>query len=316
MVIPLHINAPRDWPALPSSLMSIVPSGRPSALYFLVTSCESMQPTVRFTLVMAPTYSTFSPLSMAGLANSMSVLSSANSRPWSWPVTLRVAAPGRMDADGVRILERSMPWSLSRPPRTSSSGVRRSLRPMSSSTEVYPMAAMCPRRSSARRKKKLTTSSSCPVNFARSSSSCVAIPTGQVFLWHLRIMMHPMVISGAVERPHSSAPRRVATRRSRPVLSCPSVWRTVRPRRSLATKVCCVSASPSSHGRPALLIPVQREAPVPPSWPEIKTWSALPLTTPAAMVPTPFSDTSLTLTRADGLLFLQSWMSCARSSME
>ena len=54
------------------------------------------------------------------------------------------------------------------------------------------------------------------------------------------------------------------------------------------------------------MIPVHRDAPVPPSWPEMRTWSAFPLTTPAAMVPTPFSDTSLTLTRALGLLFLQS----------
>ena len=52
-------------------------------------------------------------------------------------------------------------------------------------------------------------------------------------MWHFRIMMHPIVMSGAVERPHSSAPRSVATRRSRPVLSWPSVCSTVRPRRSL-----------------------------------------------------------------------------------
>ena len=38
--------------------------------------------------------------------------------------------------------------------------------------------------------------------------------------------------------------------------------------------------------------------------------------TPAATVPTPTSDTSLTCTRADGFEFFRSWMSCLRSSIE
>ena len=33
---------------------------------------------------------------------------------------------------------------------------------------------------------------------AESRRACVAMPTGQVLVWHLRIMMQPMVISGAV----------------------------------------------------------------------------------------------------------------------
>ena len=55
---------------------------------------------------------------------------------------------------------------------------------------------------------------------------------------------------------------------------------------------------------------------VSPSWPEIVTWSALAFATPAAMVPTPTSDTSLTLIDARELAFFKSWMSCARSSIE
>ena len=43
------------------------------------------------------------------------------------------------------------------------------------------------------------------------------------------------------------------------------------------------------------------EAPVPPSWPEISTRSALAFETPAATVPTPISETSLTETSAAGL---------------
>lgn len=48
------------------------------------------------------------------------------------------------------------------------------------------------------------------------------------------------------------------------------------------------------------------EAPVPPSKPEIKTTSPWALATPAAMVPTPTSDTSFTLTRAERFAFFRS----------
>ena len=72
-----------------------------------------------------------------------------------------------------------------------------------------------------------------------------------------------------------------------------------------------------SHGRPAYLREVSGDAPVPPSWPAIKTKSALPLATPAATVPTPTSTpTSFTLMLAFGLAFFKSKMSCAKSSME
>ena len=58
------------------------------------------------------------------------------------------------------------------------------------------------------------------------------------------------------------------------------------------------------------------EAPVPPLWPLIKTTSPWPFETPAAIVPTPDSATSLTWTRALGFEFLRSWISWARSSIE
>ena len=90
----------------------------------------------------------------------------------------------------------------------------------------------------------------------------------------------------------------------------------MRPRRRFSTSVCCVSARPSSHGVPACLIDDQGEAPVPPSWPAMVTWSDLPLATPAATVPTPTSDTSFTEIAAAGLAFFRSWISCARSSIE
>jgi hypothetical protein len=102
---------------------------------------------------------------------------------------------------------------------------------------------------SARKKKKLITCSGWPRETARSTGSCVAMPTGQVFRWHLRIMMQPMAISGMVAKPNSSAPSSAAMTTSRPVCSLPSVCTLMRLRRSFSSSTCCVSARPSSHGK-------------------------------------------------------------------
>ena len=75
-----------------------------------------------------------------------------------------------------------------------------------------------------------------PVNFLRSSGSCVATPTGQVLRWQTRIMMQPRATSGAVAKPNSSAPSSAAMATSRPVLSWPSVSTTMRLRRSFSTQ--------------------------------------------------------------------------------
>jgi hypothetical protein len=48
----------------------------------------------------------------------------------------------------------------------------------------------------------------------------------------------------------------------------------------------------------------------------MSTTSAWALATPAAIVPTPTSATSLTLMRASRLAFFRSWISSARSSIE
>jgi hypothetical protein len=100
----------------------------------------------------------------------------------------------------------------------------------------------------------------CPVNLARSTGSCVAMPTGQVFRWHLRIMMQPMVTSGAVAKPNSSAPSSAAITTSRPVCSLPSVCTRMRPRRSFSTSTCCVSARPSSQGSAGVLDGTERRS--------------------------------------------------------
>ena len=62
------------------------------------------------------------------------------------------------------------------------------------------------------------TCSGVPLKRLRSTGSCVATPTGQVLRWHLRIMMQPAAISGAVEKPNSSAPSSAPMMTSRPVL--------------------------------------------------------------------------------------------------
>ena len=192
----------------------------------------------------------------------------------------------------------------------------RSARPIISSKLRKPSCAISLRASSATKKKKLTTCSGWPAKRLRSTGSCVATPTGQVLRWHLRIMMQPSTTSGAVAKPNSSAPSSAPMTTSRPVFICPSTCTAMRPRRRFSTSVCCVSASPSSHGVPACLIDDTGDAPVPPSWPEIVTWSAFAFATPAATVPTPTSETSFTEIDARGLAFLRSWISWARSSIE
>ena len=114
-------------------------------------------------------------------------------------------------------------------------------------------------------------------------------------------MMQPVAINGAVEKPNSSAPSIAPMSTSRPVRMPPSTWTTIRERRSFRSSVCWVSARPISQGTPACWIEDSGEAPVPPSWPAITTWSAPALATPAATVPTPASAASLTETVALGL---------------
>ena len=75
------------------------------------------------------------------------------------------------------------------------------------------------------------TCSGWPVKRLRSTGSCVATPTGQVLRWHLRIMMQPAAISGAVAKPNSSAPSSAPITTSRPVRRPPSTCTAMRLRR-------------------------------------------------------------------------------------
>ena len=129
-------------------------------------------------------------------------------------------------------------------------------------------------------------------------------------------MIQPEATKGAVAKPNSSAPSKAAMATSRPVFNCPSHSNTTRLLKSFKINVCCASAKPSSQGIPVCCKEVRGAAPVPPSYPEIRITSALALATPAAIVPTPTSETNFTLMRASRLAFFKSNMSCDKSSIE
>ncbi len=154
--------------------------------------------------------------SRAGRERSTSCQSSASLSTSGGGSTRRRGAPSGSSM-WVRMCDRSTPrafqCSIAR------SAPSRSTRPIASSSERRPSEARISRTSSATKKKKLTTCSGVPLKRLRSSGSCVAMPTGQVFRWQARIMMQPVAISGAVEKPISSAPSIAATTTSRPVLS-------------------------------------------------------------------------------------------------
>jgi hypothetical protein len=99
--------------------------------------------------------------------------------------------------------------------------------------------------------KRLMTFSGAPVKRARSSSSWVQTPTGQVLEWHWRTMMQPMAIRLAVPMPNSSAPNIAAMTMSRPVRMPPSARSRTEWRRLLSVRTWLASDSPISHGPPA-----------------------------------------------------------------
>ena len=146
---------------------------------------------------------------------------------------------------------------------------------------------------------KFITYSGLPMNFFLSSGFWVQIPMGQVSRLHTRIITQPMATSGPVPKPNSSAPSMAAMATSRPLMSLLSDSMRTRERRPFMMRHWCASAMPSSQGSPALWMEeLMDAAPVPPSNPEIRMTSAPALATPAAMVPTPASLTSLTLMAA------------------
>mmetsp|Transcript_15198 Transcript_15198/g.40153 ORF Transcript_15198/g.40153 Transcript_15198/m.40153 type:complete len:299 (+) Transcript_15198:701-1597(+) len=173
-----------------------------------------------------------------------------------------------------------------------------SRRPMSSSSERTPSAAISWRTSSPTNSMKFATCSGVPGNRARSSSRCDATPTGQLLVWHTRAIIHPAATIATVPNPYSSAPNAAIISTSRPLRRPPSARSVTRSRSPFSTSVLCVSATPISVGPPQCLMLLTGDAPVPPSWPLIWITSAFAFATPEATVPMPTSATSFTLTFA------------------
>ena len=128
----------------------------------------------------------------------------------------------------------------------------KSVLPTNSSTVLTPSLAIYSLNSFAINSIKLITYSGLPLNLFLSSGFWVAIPTGQVSKLHTLIITHPIVTSGAVANPNSSAPRSAATRTSLPLINLPSVSSITLSLNPFIIRVWWVSASPSSHGSPAL----------------------------------------------------------------
>ena len=143
----------------------------------------------------------------------------------------------------------------------------------------------------------------------------VATPTGQVLRWHLRIMMQPAAISGAVEKPNSSAPSSAPTTVTAGADAAVDLHRDAAAQPVGDQRLVGLGQA-DLPGRAGVLDRGQRRGPGAASKPAMVTWSARALETPAATVPTPTSDTSFTETSPSGLTFLRSKMSCARSSIE
>ena len=135
----------------------------------------------------------------------------------------------------------------------------------------------------------------------RSTGSCVATPTGQVLRWHLRIMMQPAAINGAVAKPNSSAPSSAPTTTSRPVLRPPSTCTAMRPRRPFQHQGLLRLGEADLPGRAGMVQRRQRAG----AGAALKAGDrdmigARLADTPAATVPTPTSDTSFTDTARSG----------------
>jgi len=84
---------------------------------------------------------------------------------------------------------------------------------------------------------KFSTYSGLPLKRFLKIGFCVATPTGHVSKLQTLIMTHPIVTSGAVAKPNSSAPNNVAMARSLPVMSLPSVSITTRLLKSFMINV-------------------------------------------------------------------------------
>ena len=133
----------------------------------------------------------------------------------------------------ARIGLRSRSSRFSAPRETCAS---KSVRPIISSILSTPSSASISLTSSAMKVIKFITFSGVPVNFSRSRGSWTQTPTGHVFEWHWRTIMHPIATRLNVPMPYSSAPSIAAITMSRPVFNPPSVLKVTESRRLLSVR--------------------------------------------------------------------------------
>mmetsp|Transcript_19311 Transcript_19311/g.58424 ORF Transcript_19311/g.58424 Transcript_19311/m.58424 type:complete len:318 (-) Transcript_19311:96-1049(-) len=316
------LKAPKLWPAVPVSVMSrLAPAAsRPPPPRAAAISPPMRPPTQRSVLhtdtaiLAAIPFGSSAPRSacISGMARMSSSSVDSTSSP-SAGCALVTSCAG-LSRCGLKL---SSFWPLS---STSAlrfavlaTGCSSSLRaesrlrsPTTSSRLRLPSLDSTWRTSSATKRKYCTTCSGSAGNFSRSFIFCVVTPTGQVLRWQTRAMTQPPAIMAMVPKPNSSAPMTAPSTTSQPVLMPPSTRRVTFSRRPFSSRLWCTSVRPSSQGEPACLMDDSGDAPVPPSWPDTWITSALALATPQATVPMPTSDTSLTLTSAEGCTILRS----------
>mmetsp|Transcript_5453 Transcript_5453/g.22327 ORF Transcript_5453/g.22327 Transcript_5453/m.22327 type:complete len:291 (+) Transcript_5453:831-1703(+) len=279
---------------------------------YLAATAPATRAVAQRSVLMISFLTTHSPSSSIALTTSgSSRISSSSMRPSSCVACARRSDDLPPSPLEVARKERSRPdvfagWPGALPSGCARFCAKRSFLPMISSRDLYPIAASSSRTSCAHSWKKLTKSPGAPGNLALSSSRWDATPTGQLLVWQMRAMTHPVAIMATVPKPYSSAPMSAHWMTSKPERQPPSARRTTRWRRSFSTSVLCASTRPISMGPPACLMEERGDAPVPPSPPEIWMMSAFALATPDATVPMPAWPTSFTETLALGLTMWRS----------
>ena len=142
------------------------------------------------------------------------------------------------------------------------------------------------------------------------------MPTGQVLRWQTRIMTQPAATSGAVEKPNSSAPSSAPIDDVAAGAQAAVDLQAHAAAQLVADQHLLRLGQAELPGQAGVLDRRQRRGAGAAVVPAITMWSAPALATPAAIVPTPASATSLTEISAAGLTQRRSWISCARSSIE
>ena len=209
------------------------------SLNFFVTSEPRIVPRERLILSTFTSIRAFSPVSRDffnfGRNTFSSMVFSSSKSYLSFGLNLlSLRSPAKV---GSNILDRSTRSAYSSASPVSSFLFRRSTRPIRSSSLRTPSAAIYSLSSLAINFIKFSTYSGFPRNLLRSSGFWVATPTGHVSRLQTRIITQPMVISGAVAKPNSSAPSIAAMATSRPVISLPSVSMRTRERRPFMISV-------------------------------------------------------------------------------